>query len=148
MHGRRFRNCRNADTDQRRSRIPANNARDAASRSRLQVDKVGAETAGAVGGPRTVKVAEAAAPGGASDEVTVDVVFNQTPTAVPFTLTVIVHDWPAARTEDVLEKVSVPGLIENMPPPVAGVLQVPPVCVIRSICAGIVSLNCTFVSGT
>jgi hypothetical protein len=36
---------------------------------------------------------------------------------------------------------SVPGLIVNIPPPVASVLHVPPICVMRSIPAGIVSLN-------
>jgi hypothetical protein len=63
------------------------------------------------------------------------------PITVPFTLTVIVQDWPAASTFDVLEKVSVPGLMENMPPPVASVLHVPPVWVMRSIPAGMLSLN-------
>ena len=60
---------------------------------------------------------------------------------IPATLTEIVQDWSAASTFDVLEKVSVPGLMENMPPWVANVLHVPPVCVMRSIPAGIVSLN-------
>jgi hypothetical protein len=63
------------------------------------------------------------------------------PRIVPATLTVIVQDWPAASTLDVLEKVSVPGLMENVPPPVASVLHVPPVWVMRSIPAGMVSLN-------
>ena len=89
----------------------------------------------------TVSVPDAAAPGGASLEVTCDVVLMCAPRAIPFTLTVIVQDWPAASTFDVLEKVSVPGLMEKMPPPVASVLQVPPVWVMRSIPAGMVSLN-------
>ena len=91
--------------------------------------------------PTTVSVPDAAAPGGASLEVTCDVVLMCVPIAAPRTLTVIVQDWPAASTLDVLENVSVPGLMENMPPPVATVLHVPPVWVMRSIPAGIVSLN-------
>src|SRR3981189_2477962 len=59
----------------------------------------------------------------------------------------MLQDWPPVSTLEVLEKVSVPGLMENMPPPVARVLHVPPVWVMRSIPAGCVSLNCTFVSG-
>ena len=74
-------------------------------------------------------------------EVTCDVVLMCAPMAVPATRTVIVQDWPAASTFDVLEKVSVPGLMEKMPPPVASVLHVPPVWVMRSIPAGMVSLN-------
>ena len=74
-------------------------------------------------------------------EVTCEVVLMCAPTIVPRTLTVIVQDWPAASTFDVLENVSVPGLMENMPPPVASVLHVPPVWVMRSIPAGMVSLN-------
>jgi hypothetical protein len=89
----------------------------------------------------TVSVADAAAPGGELLEVTCDVVLMCVPRAVPCTLTVIVHDWPPASTFDVLEKVSVPGLMEKMPPPVASVLHVPPVWVMRSIPAGMVSLN-------
>ena len=75
----------------------------------------------------TVSVPDAAAPGGASLEVTCDVVLTCAPRAAPRTLTVIVQDWPPASTFDVLEKVSVPGLMEKMPPPVASVLHVPPV---------------------
>jgi len=41
----------------------------------------------------------------------------------------------------VLENVSVPGLMEKVPPPVASVLHVPPVCVMRSIPDGMTSLN-------
>src|SRR5881392_2805726 len=89
-----------------------------------------------VAGLFTVSVPDAAAPGGASEDVTCDVVFTNAPTAIPRTLTVMVHDCPGARTADVLENVSVPGLIENIPPAVAGVLHVPPVWVIRSIPAG------------
>src|SRR5260370_24357364 len=89
----------------------------------------------------TVSVPDAAAPGGASLEVTCDVVLMCAPRIVPRTLMVIVHDWPPATTFDVLEKVSVPGLMEKMPPPVASVLHVPPVWVMRSIPAGMVSLN-------
>ena len=89
----------------------------------------------------TVSVPDAAAPGGASLEVTCDVVLTCVPRTVPRTLTVIVQDWPPASTLDVLEKVSVPGLIENMPPPVASVPHVPPVWVMRSMPAGMVSLN-------
>ena len=99
----------------------------------------------ATGAAVTVSVPDAAVPAGASDDVTCDVVFTCAPIAIPRTLTVMVHDCPAVRTLDVLENVSVPGLIVNMPPPVAGVLQVPPVCVMRSIPAGIVSLNWTLV---
>ena len=91
--------------------------------------------------PATVSVPDAAAPGGASLEVTCDVVLTCGPRTVPRTLTVIVQDCPPASTLDVLEKVSVPGLIENIPPPVASVLHVPPVWVMRSIPAGMVSLN-------
>ena len=75
----------------------------------------------------TVSVPDAAAPGGALLEVTCDVVLMCAPRAIPFTLTVIVQDCPPASTFDVLEKVSVPGLMEKMPPPVARVLHVPPV---------------------
>ena len=89
----------------------------------------------------TVSVPDAAAPGGASLEVTCDVVLMCAPIAAPRTLTVIVQDWPAASTFDVLEKVSVPGLMEKIPPPVASVLHVPPVWVMRSIPAGMMSLN-------
>jgi hypothetical protein len=89
----------------------------------------------------TVSVPDAAAPGGALLEVTCDVVLTCAPMAIPRTLTVIVQDWPPASTLDVLEKVSVPGLMENIPPPVASVLHVPPVWVMRSIPAGMVSLN-------
>src|SRR4029077_53957 len=89
----------------------------------------------------TVSVPDAALPGGASLEVTVDVVLTCGPRTVPFTLTVIVQDWPPASTFDVLEKVSVPGLMEKVPPPVASVLHVPPVWGMRSIPAGMVSLN-------
>jgi len=52
----------------------------------------------------TVSVPDAAAPGAASLEVTVEVVLTCAPRIVPFTLTVIVHDWPPASTLDVLEK--------------------------------------------
>lgn len=100
-----------------------------------------ANGAGVAGGSCTVSVPDAAAPGGASLEVTCDVVFTCAPIIVPRTLTVIVQDWPAASTFDVLEKVSVPGLIEKIPPPVASVLHVPPVCVMRSMPTGMVSLN-------
>src|SRR5260221_14692283 len=89
----------------------------------------------------TVRVPDAAAPGAASLEVTCDVVLTCAPRTVPCTLTVIVHDWPPASTFEVLEKASVPGLMEKMPPPVASVLHVPPVWVMRSIPAGMVSLN-------
>ena len=75
--------------------------------------------------------------------VTCDVVLRCAPRAMPWTRTMMVHACPAVRTLDVLEKVSVPGLIENIPPPVAGVLHVPPICVMRSTPAGIVSLNWT-----
>ena len=88
----------------------------------------------------TVSVPDAAAPDGAF-EVTCDVVLMCAPMAVPRTLTVIVQDWPPASAFDVLEKVPVPGLMEKMPPPVASVLHVPPVWVMRSIPAGMVSLN-------
>ena len=74
-------------------------------------------------------------------DVTCEVVLMCAPSAVPFTLTVMVQDWPPASAFDVLEKVSVPGLMENIPPPVASVLHVPPVWVMRSIPAGMVSLN-------
>src|SRR6476646_10509251 len=84
----------------------------------------------------TVSVPDAAAPGGELLEVTCDVVLTCAPRAVPRTLTVIVQDWPPASTFDVLEKVSVPGLMEKIPPPVASVLHVPPVWVMRSIPAG------------
>ena len=47
---------------------------------------------------------------------------------------------------EVLEINSVPGLMVNMPPRVATVPHVPPVWVMRSIPAGCVSLNWTFVS--
>src|SRR5204862_4806018 len=87
----------------------------------------------------TVSVPDAAAPGGASLEVTCDVVLMCAPIAAPRTLTVIVQDWPAASTFDVLEKVSVPGLMEKIPPPVASVLHVPPVWGMRSIPARMVS---------
>ena len=89
----------------------------------------------------TVSVPDAAAPGAASLAVTCDVVLMCVPRTIPFTLTVIVHDCPPASTFDVLEKVSVPGLMEKIPPPVASVLHVPPVWVMRSIPAGMVSLN-------
>ena len=89
----------------------------------------------------TVSVPDALAPGAASLEVTCEVVLMCGPRDMPFTLTVIVQDWPPASTFDVLEKVSVPGLMEKMPPPVASVLHVPPVWVMRSIPAGMVSLN-------
>src|SRR4051812_3767272 len=91
--------------------------------------------------PVTVSVPDAASPGEVSLEVTCDVVLMCVPIADPRTLTVIVQDWPPASTLDVLENVSVPGLMENMPPPVASVLHVPPVWVMRSIPAGMVSLN-------
>jgi hypothetical protein len=113
---------------------PAANA--AASIITIHVDKVGMEAP-----PVTVNVAEAAAPGGALLELTGDVVLRCTPIVTPVTLTVIVQDCPPASTLDVLEKVSVPGLMENIPPPVASVLHVPPVWVMRSIPDGIVSLN-------
>ena len=74
-------------------------------------------------------------------EVTCDVVLTCAPMAAPRTLRVIVQDWPAASTFDVLERVSAPGLMLKMPPPVASVLHVPPVWVMRSIPAGMVSLN-------
>jgi hypothetical protein len=89
----------------------------------------------------TVSVPDAAMPGAASLEVTCEVVLTCGPRVVPTTLTVIVQDCPAASTLDVLENVSVPGLMLNMPPPVASVLHVPPVWVMRSIPAGMVSLN-------
>src|SRR3979411_3516518 len=59
----------------------------------------------------------------------------------------MLQDWPPVSTLEILEKVSVPGLMLKMPPPLARVLHVPPVWVMRSIPAGCVSLNCTFVSG-
>ena len=100
----------------------------------IQPDNVGTS-------PTTVSVPDAAAPGGASLDVTCDVMLTCGPRIVPTTLTVIVQDWPAASTADVLEKVSVPGLMVNMPPPVATVLHVPPVWVMRSMPAGMMSLN-------
>lgn len=105
----------------------------------IHSDKVGtgAGTLAAI----TVSVPDAAAPGGALLDVTGDVVLTCAPMTVPRTLTVIVQDWPPASTFDLLEKVSAPGLMENMPPPVASVLHVPPVWVMRSIPAGMVSLN-------
>ena len=106
--------------DYARSLIAAVTANAAARVINIQPDNVGTSLT-------TVSVPDAAAPGAASLEVTCDVVFTCAPRAVPFTLTVIVHDWPPASTFDVLEKVSVPGLMEKMPPPVASVLHVPPV---------------------
>jgi hypothetical protein len=82
-------------------------------------------------------------PLGVEVAVTCEVVLTWAPSAIPRTLTMMVHDCPAVRTLDVLEKVSVPGLIEKNPPPVAGVLHVPPSCVMRSTPAGMVSLNWT-----
>jgi hypothetical protein len=117
-----------------RSLIAAVAANAAARVINIHTDNVGTSLS-------TVSVPDAAAPGGASLEVTGDVVLMWAPITVPLTLTVIVQDWPAASTFDVLEKVSVPGLMEKMPPPVASVLHVPPVWVMRSIPAGMVSLN-------
>src|SRR6267142_1755560 len=118
-----------------RSLITAAMANAAARVINIHADNVGT-TVGS-----TVSVPDAAAPGGALLAVTCDVVLMCAPTAAPRTLTVIVQDWPPASMFDVLEKVSVPGLMENMPPPVASVLHVPPVWVMRSIPAGMVSLN-------
>jgi hypothetical protein len=126
-------------TDGARSLFAAAAANAAAMASNAHQDN-GAGAGGAAGAC-TVSVADAAAPGGASLQVTCDVVFTCTPIIVPRTLTVIVQDWPAAITFDVLENVSVPGLIEKIPPPVASVLHVPPVCVMRSMPTGMVSLN-------
>src|SRR5258708_18394197 len=131
----------NRPADYARSLIAAVTANAAARVINIQPDNVGTSLT-------TVRVPDAAAPGAASLEVTCDVVLMCAPRAIPFTLTVIVHDCPPASTFDVLEKVSVPGLMEKMPPPVASVLHVPPVWVMRSIPAGMVSLNWTFVSGT
>ena len=80
-------------------------------------------------GARTVRVAEAGPPSGVPVPVTRDVMLTCGPVAVPLTRTTMVQDWLAASTVEVLEKVPVPGLMVNMPPPVAGVLHVPPVCV-------------------
>lgn len=99
-------------------------------------------------GARTVRVAEAGPPSGVPVPVTRDVVLTCGPGTVPDTCTVMLQDWPAASTFEVLEKVPAPGLMVNMPPPVAGVLHVPPVCVTRWIPAGIVSLNWTLETGT
>src|SRR3954452_12126940 len=120
--------------DYARSLIAAVTANTAARAINIHPDNVGRSLT-------TVSVPDAAVPGGASLEVTCDVVLTWGPRTVPTTRTVIVQDWPAASTFDVLEKVSVPGLMEKMPPPVASVLHVPPVSVMRSIPAGMVSLN-------
>src|SRR5688572_30993422 len=103
----------------------------------IHTDNVGIGTLA----PTTVSVAEAGPPAGVEVAVTCDVVLTWAPSAIPWTLTMMVHDCPAVRTFDVLEKVSVPGLIEKLPPPVARVLHVPPIWVMRSMPAGIVSLN-------
>lgn len=95
----------------------------------------------------TWMLADAGPPGPASVEVTVEVVLTKRPAVGPRTRTVMLQDWPAASTLDVLEKVPVPGLMLKIPPPVAKVLHVPPVCVTRVRPAGIVSLNATLVSG-
>src|SRR5205823_13202542 len=117
-----------------RSLIKAATANAAAMVVNIQPDNVGTSLV-------TVSVPDAAAPGEALLEVTCDVVLTCAPITAPRTLTVIVQDWPPASTFDVLEKVSVPGLMEKIPPPVASVLHVPPVWVMRSIPAGMVSLN-------
>src|SRR5258706_2976124 len=59
----------------------------------------------------------------------------------------MLQDWPPVSTFEVLEKVPVPGLMLNMPPPVARVLHVPPSWVTSWIPAGIVSLNWTVDTG-
>jgi hypothetical protein len=100
-----------------------------------------------VAGAFTWMLADAGPPGPASLEVTVEVVSVMRPTAVPRTRTVMLQDWPATSVLDVLEKVPVPGLMLKIPPPVAKVLHVPPVCVMRVRPAGIVLLNWTLVSG-
>ena len=130
--------------DYARSLIAAAPASAAAKVINIQADNVGTPPEAPA---TTVSVADAAAPVGALPAVTGEVVLRCVPMAIPATRTVIVQDWPPASTLDVLEKNSVPGLMVNMPPPVAGVLHVPPVWVMRSIPAGMVSLNCTFVSG-
>src|SRR6266540_1932274 len=117
-----------------RSLIAAVTANSAARVMNIHPDNVGRSLT-------TVSAPDAAAPGGASLEVTCDVVLTCAPMAAPRTLRVIVQDWPAASTFDVLERVSAPGLMLKMPPPVASVLHVPPVWVMRSIPAGMVSLN-------
>jgi hypothetical protein len=85
--------------------------------------------AGMLGAPTapTVRVADAGPPLGAPVAVTWDVVLRCTPITVPDTWTVMVQDWPPARTFEVLENVPAPGLMLKMPPPVAKVLHVPPV---------------------
>jgi hypothetical protein len=97
-------------------------------------------------GVSTVRVAEAGPPLGAPVPVTRDVVLTCAPGTVPLTWTVMLQDWPAVSTFEVLEKVPAPGLMLKLPPPVARVLHVPPVCVTSWIPAGIVSLNWTLVT--
>ena len=94
-------------------------------------------------GARTVRVAEAGPPLGTPVPVTRDVMLTCAPSAVPDTWTAMVQDWPAVSTFEVLEKVPAPGLMLKVPPPVASVLHVPPICVTSWIPAGIVSLNWT-----
>ena len=80
-------------------------------------------------------------------EVTVEVVLTLRPGVVPRTRTVMKQDWPPASVLDTLEKVPAGALMMVVPPPVAPVPHVPPVCVTRARPAGIVSLNATLVSG-
>jgi len=91
----------------------------------------------------TVRVAVAGPPLGVPVPVTWDVVLTCAPSTVPDTWTAMVQDWPAVSTFEVLEKVPAPGLKLKVPPPVARVLHVPPICVTSWITAGIVSLNWT-----
>lgn len=96
----------------------------------------------------TLSEAEADPPGPASVEVTVLVVSVKVPIMLPLILTDILHDCPAASTFEELVNVPVPGEMLMLPPPVASVLQLPPVCVISVRPAGNTLLNETLCSAT